>query len=400
MKLIPNLLAFYLPRRFRRWYLYLPLDAIGLVVLLGLAICVRASFISGDDFFREGTVAPDAERQFRHLHAVLEKSRASNCLNFLDGYSDLCGFSSEWVAGFYVFYSMDLFELFQVAPEKAKDYREDLDLCARGILRVPGQVTDAKLASFFATRDYRVNSAINAGYIGIVLGTRKLVFKDTLYDMPMKQNAEGLVSDINRCLDHSNQVWSSDQATQLYAIWLYDQATGQNHAALFKRWESVMKERFLERKTGLLYSNIATSPDRNLSEPLGSSIGWTALFLVDVMPEFARDQYQRMCRYREKRYFSLAGISEHPSYNPFCFGDTDSGPLILGMGPSATGEAFCCHKLYNDPARFTRILRVFEVFGSPRRDGNRMSYYHANALGDAIVLYGKIARPRYPRNSH
>lgn len=395
MNRIANLFGCYLPQRFRRWFIYLPLDFAGTVVLLGLLICLRASFISGDAFFQEAVVPPDVERQFKHLHGVLEKSRAAGHLNIMDGYSELCGFSTEWAACFYSFYSMAVLELSKVAPEKAEAYQPDLTLCARGALHVPSDLTETQLPVFFAKRNYRTNSAISAGYIGIVLAARKLIAKDTLFDTPMKQNADGLASDIARCLERSDQFWSSDQATQLYALWLYDQATGQSHAPLFKRWEETMKTRFLEKNTGLLYSNLATQPDRHLSEPLGSSIGWTALFLAEVLPEFARDQYRKMCRYREQRYFSLAGITEFPSTNLLYAGDTDSGPLILGMSPSATGEAFCCHKLYNDPARFTRILRVFEVFGSPRRDTNRMTYHHANALGDAILLYAKVARPRY-----
>ena len=368
---------------------------VGGITLAGAALCLRASFISGRDYF--GTrIAPDANRQLTHLHGLVERSREKGRVDIMDGYSPYCGFSSEWAAAYYTFYSMCLYEIAQREPERAAGFITDLTFCARSVLRVPTVVSEVQLDGYFADRSYVRGSAIQAGYAGIVLSVRKLIAKDSLFDVPMKQNNECMVNHIGQCLDCMPQFWSSDQATQLYAIWLYDQATGESHQDLFRRWERVMRERFMDRGTGLLYSNIATKPDRHLDEPLGSSIGWTALFLADVLPEFARDQYQRLCQYREKRYFNMAGVTEFPKVNPFYAGDTDSGPLLLGMSPSATGEAFCCHKLFGDQDRFTRILRVFEIFGGPRRDGTSTTYYRANALGDAILLYAKVARCRYP----
>ncbi len=184
------------------------------------------------------------------------------------------------------------------------------------------------------------------------------------------------------------------QATQLYAIWLYDQATGTDHAALFERWLELMEERFMEPEPGLLISHIGVNPDRHLSVPRGSSLAWTSILLADVMPEFARAQYELMCRYRQQRVFSMAAVTEYEKGNLLRFGDPDSGPLVFGFSPSASGFALGTHKLFGEPAEFARVYRVFELFGRPRRTEDTTSYYLANAMGDAILLYGKVARRR------
>jgi len=389
MNRIANIIGFYLPAKFQRWFIYLPIDLTACAAILVAVLCLKASFIHGDPFFQVGVLTQDADLQLRHLHSVLQKSASTGHLNIMEGYSQLCGYSSEWDACFYAFYCMTLRELAKISPERIENIRLDMNLCARGILRVPPTVSDSELGSYFAKRSYG-KSVIHGGYVGIVLGTRKLVVKDTLFDIAMMKNAEELAIYLLQCLDHADEFWSSDHATQLYAVWLYDQATGKGHERLFRCWGNVMKKRFLEKKTGLLYSEMGVNPDKILSEPRGSSIGWTALFLVDVLPEFARDLYDKLCAYRERRFFNFEGTAEFTSRSLFQFGDTDSGPLIFGISPSATGEAFCCHKLFGDKARFTRILRVFEVFGDSYRDKDRMFYRHANALGDVILLYAKI----------
>ena len=65
---------------------------------------------------------------------------------------------------------------------------------------------------------------------------------------------------------------------------------------------------------------------------------------------------------------------------------------MFGLSPAATGFALCAHKLQRDPERFARALRVFEVFGMRQEAPAR--YYLGNAMGDAIIVYAKLARPR------
>lgn len=392
MNKIANLFGFYLPTRFRRWFIFLPLNACILLLILVIALAIKGSFISGAPYFKPSP-PEEALAQLSHLHGILERSAQSGRLNIFDGYTQICGQSAEWNTCFYVFYSMALRDILATHPGAVKDVRADLTWCARGILNVPRTIPEKELPAYFARRYYH-GSTIYGGYVGIVLAIRKAVVGDDLFDVAMEKNAEGLAAYIAGCLEHSTEFWSSDHATQLYAIWLYDKVSGKNHQALFTRWETAMRQKFIEPKTGLLYSEVGINPDVILSEPRGSSIGWTALFLVDVMPGFAEEQYQKLCSLREERILNFEGTREFSSRSWLKFGDTDSGPLVFGMSPSATGAALCCHKLFGNEDRFTAILRTFEVFGSSHHAPGDSYYKHANALGDAILLYAKVARTK------
>jgi hypothetical protein len=228
----------------------------------------------------------------------------------------------------------------------------------------------------------------------VVLGLRRQVRGDDLFDPALAGCADALAAWLERSLEGpaSETFWTSDQALQVYAVWLADRALGRDRSALLARWEAAMRGRFLD-PDGLLWSEVATRPDRVVTPPCGSSLAWTVVFLADALPGLAREQYLAFCRHRERRLLSLAAAREHAS--SWELGDTNSGPLILGFSPAATGFALCAHKVQGDPARFTRALRVFELFGQPRRSPSGHLYYRlGNAMGDAILLYGKLARPR------
>jgi len=388
---LSDVFGFYLPKRLRRWFIFIPLNLLGIGFLLLTLLCIRASFITADPFFQNNKTN-DTELQLKHLSELVEQSSESGKVDLTKGYSSICGYSTEWVPIFYTFYSMSLYEWSKTHPEKQDFLKSQLTICSRNILRVPPEIKDAELGTFFKNRKYG-NSAVYDGYVGVVLGIRKVLCNDNSFDLPLSQIIHFLAAHLESDLDHCSEAWTADHATQLYAIWLADQHIHQNHQDLFLKWQKVMTDRFLDKSTGLLQSDIAIGPDHILSQPRGSSIGWTAIFLAEVLPEFARDQYRGLCKHREKHFLNFAASEEFYSGHFIQFGDTDSGPLLLGLSPSASGFTFCTHKIFGNKKGFERALRVFELFGSPLRDKNKKFYYYGNAMGDSILLYGKLVQP-------
>lgn len=386
-----RVLGCLLPRRWRRWYLYLPLDTLLVILLLGGGLCLRACLVSGDPYF-EGGLTADSRGQFRHLETVIRRGAAGQRLGITDGYSTLCGYSNEWRPIFCMFYAMTLRERARLEPSSRAECVELLGLCARVVLRVPPEIGPAELSAYLEERATGDN-AIQLGYEGVVLGVRRLLVEDTTYDVTQRRIVDRLVEIVGGCLapEARGRFWTSDQAAQLYAVWLSDQAHGTDHGELFRTWQEAVEARFCDGDS-LLCSEVATGPDRVLTPPVGSSLAWTQVFLVDVLPGFARRQYDLLCAQRQRRVFSFEATYEFEG--PFSFGTTNSGPLVFGLSPAATGFALGGHKLFGARDRFTRSLRVFEVLGGPREGSGRRFYYLGNAMGDAIVLYGKIVQPR------
>lgn len=359
---------------------------------ISTAIVFKGFHITKDSY-SEDKLTEDEILQYNYLKASLPLI-ADKKVTISSDYSNLCGYSLEWESVFFTFYSMTLDEMAQIVPEKKDEIKEQMDICAKGVLDISTGTPLEEVFLCFKDNRYGHNP-IYDGYFGIVLSLRKLRTGDNYFDGALHQVAKGLKKYLERCLgDKKETFFTSDHAAELYALYLFDKATGSDHSDLFIRWEEQMKKRFLEKDTGLLYTRVSTNPDEVVYEPRGSSLAWTVICLSQVMPEFAAQQYESMVKYRNQQIFNYEVTSEYFHYPMFSFGDIDSGPLIMGYSPSATGFALACHKIYGQKRRFIRTLRVFEMFGKPLVDEQGKRYYLGNAMGDAILLYGKLVRPR------
>jgi hypothetical protein len=124
--------------------------------------------------------------------------------------------------------------------------------------------------------------------------------------------------------------WPADQAATLYALWLEHKAHGTDHL-------TGPRERYLAwlPTTGLPRSELTGSaPDSEL--PRGSAVAFTVRYLAPVAPEVARDLWGRAeAAGFVQRMGPLAGLREWaPGVERAA--DIDSGPIVGGLGASAT----------------------------------------------------------------
>jgi len=386
-------LGFYLPQRFRRWFIYLPIDAALLLALLLSTALIRASFISVDHLYPAQGVPAEVDLHLKWLEGIVQRSSAESRLDIYSGYREFCGRSIEWDPGFYMFYAMSMDELASVAPERRAYAAKQVDLCTRLMLGIPADANNVKISRRLQSRNSRTASIIT-GYECLVLGIRKALLNDTLYDVTLRNMSDALTELLSGQLKQCHMIWTSDQATQLYAIWRADQVLGTDHSALFVRWMETMQAKFIERDTGLLISRVSIHPDRFDSPPRGTSIAWTIILLADIYPEFAAQQYAAFQKHRNRQFASMSAVAEFPDSSLFAFGDLDSGPMVLGISPSATGFGLGVHRLFGTQSDFARCYRIFELFGQPRTEESGKYYRISNGMGDAILLYSKIARAR------
>jgi hypothetical protein len=121
----------------------------------------------------------------------------------------------------------------------------------------------------------------------------------------------------------------------------------------------------------------------------GSGAAWTAYFLSFVDPALSRQQFDRLFE-----HFGVAlpggalALREWPR-GVERGGDVDSGPLVFGLSPSATGFALAGAALLDDEDRLRRLKRTAEAAGVS--SGGR--YLFAPLVGDAIVTATASATP-------
>ncbi len=357
------------------------------ILLAGISILTYAGFVEAPT--RE-TDSPEVAAQFKWLAHVVERSVDKGRLDIYTGYSDFCGKGTEWDYGFYTFYSMCLNAYAQSDPSKLEFAKAQIDHCARLMMDFSQEAPPEEiLASQQSPELY--SGTLVSGYQCIVLSIREALIGDGLFNPMLQGVAEKLNESLEIQLESSHGVWTSDQATHLYAIWLADSVLGSDHSATRERWLNTMQTQFMEAETDLLYSQVSIQPDKIDSPPRGSSIAWTAIFLAEVFPEFAAHQYAGLMQHRARTVCTLAAFNEFPGHSLLKLGDQDSGPLILGFSPSATGFSLAAQGQLGEHGDYQRCYRIFEIFGRPLEDAKGKRYRMGNAMGDAILLYSKVA---------
>jgi hypothetical protein len=111
-------------------------------------------------------------------------------------------------------------------------------------------------------------------------------------------------------------------------------------------------------------------------------------FLRDVDPKFAQNQYELARHVFIRQGLGLAAVREFPE-NQESRGDIDSGPLLLGFGPSASGFAIAAAAVMEDEPTARSLLITAVMAGMPELRGNRLKYAMMPPVGQAVILFGK-----------
>ncbi len=141
---------------------------------------------------------------------------------------------------------------------------------------------------------------------------------------------------------------------------------------------------------GLLVQSVdpATGAARDLPRGSGTFLATYASLFADV--ELARTLYAGGRSLRATR-LGFLGMREHPARTDGS-GDIDSGPVILGLGVSATGFALAGARAFEDEATFVGLDATARLFAVPleRADGAVVSLA-GGPLGDAILCAMRTA---------
>ncbi len=184
-------------------------------------------------------------------------------------------------------------------------------------------------------------------------------------------------------------MWPADQTVTLLAMKLYDVTHGTSvHDAPLRGFLRVVAGR-ADPRTGLFPSSV--SPIEYADVPRGCATSWSSLYLAQLDPGVAFDQYTRARANLRETILGVGGFREWP---PGRGGgqNVDSGPIVLGVGMAATGLGLGPARIFRDEETYAVIRRTALLFGAPAwwRSGGYMA---APLLGEAILFDGRTARP-------
>jgi len=189
--------------------------------------------------------------------------------------------------------------------------------------------------------------------------------------------------------------WYFDTIMALTSLELYDRKHGLSETAPLLRKHLAWRKRH------------ATDPDTGLpiayptALPRGCDLSMQVCLLRQTDVKAAQQLYAKYARHHWVDLGFIAGFREWPKgKGQSLVGDIDSAPLILGIGPTASGVGLGAAKAMNDTVRLHRlarqiplipeVVRLLEPSARPLF-GNRIristDYVTGFLYGDAVLFY-------------
>jgi hypothetical protein len=234
------------------------------------------------------------------------------------------------------------------------------------------------------------------GEIALMLAHRRAVEEDGVMRREMEERIRTMIdrmeaSPVLSAESYPDECWTFCNTAALAAIAIADRLDGTDHSGFLTAWTRTARERLVDRDTGLLVSSFTQSVE-HLDGPEGSSIWFAAHSLGFVDPALARDQYARARRELGRTFLGFGYSREWPRawVGPQ---DVDSGPVILGASPGASGLAILGAAAFHDDDFFESLLTSLEAAAFPLEEGGGLRFMASNQVGDAVLLYALVEGP-------
>jgi len=183
--------------------------------------------------------------------------------------------------------------------------------------------------------------------------------------------------------------WLTDNFTAFSALVRYDRIFKTQFSASGDKLIASIKKHYLDPKTGM-YATYVDAPSRTVRQgPRGISMMYGLHFLKDFAPEFAAGQYALAKRYLVAPVFlGCCAVREYPlgQQGP---ADIDSGQLVMGFGPSASGFGIAASAVMGDGATTRQLLLALSLLGLEVVDGDKLSYRDVPQVGQVVILFGR-----------
>jgi len=195
---------------------------------------------------------------------------------------------------------------------------------------------------------------------------------------------------------YPGEAYPVDIAAALASVMLHQRATGEDHTAVVSLILAHYRGDWRDPRSGLLYQALDAREGTPTDRARASGSALAAFFLSFGEREVSRELFAAI---RSRTAGSIIGfgfVREYPADSSGGHSDIDSGPLILGVSPSATGFCVAGSRTFGDGDLFVRLYRTAYLLGAPVSRHDRRLFVTGGPLGNAIMLAMFTAQPTRP----
>jgi hypothetical protein len=191
---------------------------------------------------------------------------------------------------------------------------------------------------------------------------------------------------------YPGMTWPCDQTVALSSLALHDELFGTNYQPIIQRWVAHAKQH-LDPKTQLIPHKIDAETGAIEIAGRSSSQVYLLPFLLELDPEFARQQYQQFRQQFIVPTWGFLPVREYP-IGVDGRGDVDTGPLIFGFSATSTITSLSTARAFRDRELFDSTLITTETLGLPWQWGSQKSYgWGMLIVIDNFLVWGKTWVP-------
>lgn len=206
---------------------------------------------------------------------------------------------------------------------------------------------------------------------------------DTLHQRMLKS------PDFNLPSFPDNTIFLPDMLVTLVALSNFGKICDNCYAETIRCWVDKARILWIDKKTGLLtalYNQYA----RHIRQYVrGSYAALTTSYLTLVDEDFAREQYDIVCKVL-RRDGMLTGIIEYLGKSPRLAFDPNAGPIVNGLSPSGTAFILGAATYLGDWQFRSKLLRTANLVGvTVRQKRNHTRHYRLGEIaivGEAVEL--------------
>lgn len=305
-------------------------------------------------------------------------------------------FDSEWLFGTYMMAGMGFGQMALAHPEREPELLRDMDRCIEGMLKAESRYYDSSTwgEDPIAGLDGTKGHVAFLGYMNLVLGLRRVLEPKNPY-AALNDHISGALA---RRFAATNgfvetfpgQTFPVDNASAIGSLGLHQRATGTDHQAVILAFRARVNT-LTRQDDGLLVQITQTNgAARDVGRGSGTFLG--SYFLSFADPELSRSLYEAGKRALYTEHAGFGAMREHAPAHPGG-NDIDSGPVVLGLGVSASGFAIGPSRAFDDRETFRGLYALLHLFGVPVDSNGTRTYATGGPIGDAIVFAMLTARP-------
>ncbi len=341
----------------------------------------------------------DDDREVQRAHADGVARWSSQALSEDDFTTGVQRFDGEWLFGTYVMSAIGHANVARNHPEYRDVAVRRMETALEAVKRREVSAFDRAAWGSDPLGDLGTSRA-HAAYLGYYdLALALLVELDP--DTPLAPLEARITAHLARLMRRSEtgllptypgETYPVDNAAFVAALGVHDRATGEDHSDIIERFSTLVRARYVDPETGLLYQAVSSSSGRVVDGGRGSGTAFASFFLSYVDPQLSAELYEAMREHLLRRGLGFAAMREHAFGGSF-ESDVDSGPVIFGLGPSATGFALGASRANEDPDTFRALYATAALAGAPTSHDGARHFASGGPIGDAI-LFAMLTTPR------